>query len=199
MINGYLVHNLFLAMMMTLKIFLILTFSTLYVSEGARCKKSLGRLSCNPCSKGARCFWCSWCTGYCYNGRKARKDTQEIEYGSVEAPYKVPFLDLFDDLEALINGDGISEYDVLDLYKCLSVVTREDCTICNDSTELNAFSNFAAKVNDELKNYTGTILFKSRAMYITTETKIIVQNLPNSLTIKVDPDSSILESVKGII
>ena len=120
-----------------------------------------------------------------------------LEYGSVEASYKDPFLDLFNDLEALLSGDGISDLDVVALYKSISSVTREDCTICNENPELNALSIFAAKVNEELVHYIGTILFKPQAMDKTTKTKTMVQNLPESLKIKVDPASSILESVKG--
>ena len=187
-------------MMKSLQIFLLLSFSTLYVSEGARCKISFGRLSCNPCSKGARCLWCNWCTGFCSNGKnREKRDTEGIEYGSVEALYKVPFLDLFNDLEALLSTDGISERDVVDLYQSISAVTKEDCTICNNSPELNALSIFAAKVNVELEYYIGTILFKPKAVDKTTETKAMVQNLPDSLKIYVDPESSILESAKGIL
>ena len=184
--------------MKSLQIFVLLTLSALYVVEGAECMKSFGRFSCSPCGKGSRCFWCSWCTGFCFNGQtRSTRETEGIEYGSVEALYKVPFLDLFNDLEALLRGDVISDLDVVALYKSISSVTREDCTICNENPELNALSIFAAKVNEELVHYIGTILFKPQAMDKTTKTKTMVQNLPESLKIKVDPASSILESVKG--
>ena len=117
----------------------------------------------------------------------------------MEALYKVPFLDLFNDLEALLSGDGISDFDVVALYKSISDVTREDCTICNNSTELNDLNIFTARVYEELKNYIGDIeKFKPKAINKTAETRTMVQNLPDSLKIMVEPTSSILESVKGI-
>ena len=135
-------------MMKSLQILVLLTLSALYVVEGAQCMKSFGRFSCSPCGKGSRCFWCSWCTGFCFNGQtRSTRETEGIEYGSVEALYKVPFLDLFNDLEALLRGDVISDLDVVALYKGISVVTREDCTICNNNPELNDLSIFAAQVH----------------------------------------------------
>ena len=113
-------------MMKSLQIFLLLALSVLYVVDGAQCRQSFGRFKCNPCGKGSRCFWCNWCTGFCFNGHtRSKRDTDGIEYGSVEAPYKVPFLDLFNDLEALLNGNGISDLDVVALYKSISAVTRD--------------------------------------------------------------------------
>ena len=183
----------------SLLIFLFITISLLNVVEGAQCMQSFGRLSCNPCGKGSRCFWCNWCTGFCFNGQtRSKRDTEGIEYGSVEALYKFPFLDLFNDLEALLSGDGISDIDVVALYKSVSVVTREDCTICNNSPELNDLSLYAVRVHEKLGRYIGTIEFKPKASNETKKTKTMVQNLPDTLKIKVDPASSILENVKGI-
>ena len=183
--------------MKSLQIFVLLTLSALYVVEGAECMKSFGRFSCSPCGKGSRCFWCSWCTGFCFNGQtRSTRETEGIEYGSVEALYKVPFLDLFNDLEALLRGDVISDLDVVALYKGISVVTREDCTICNNNPELNDLSIFAAQVHVELEAYIGTIIFKSKAMDKTTKTKSKLQNLPDDLRIKVEPTSNILQNIK---
>ena len=180
-----------------LLIFFLVSISTDYV-DGAECKKAaFGRWTCSPCGKGSRCHYCTWCTGYCYNGHgQSGRNLVGIEYGSVEAPYKLPYLEMLNDLEVLLKGDGISDLDVVDLYKKTSVATREDCTICNNSPELNSLSIFTDKVHVELKKLIGTLQFKQKAIDKATETKNIVQNLPESLKIKVEPKSTILESVK---
>ena len=117
------------------------------IVEGARCKKSsLGWWTCSPCGKGSRCHYCSWCTGYCVN-RPSGKTPDEL----VVALYKLPFLEMFNDIEVLLNNDGLSQMDVLALYKTISDVTREDCEVCNNNPELNDLSIFAAKVRKELK------------------------------------------------
>ena len=81
------------------------------------------------------------------------------------------------------------------LYKEASDVTREDCTICNNSPDLNNLSNFTGQVYDELKTLIGTNLFKTKAIEKTIETTNLVQNLPEILKIKVEATSSILESI----
>ena len=186
--------------MKSLLLFLLLTMSTVSVLEGSYCEKSgIGKLSCNPCGKGSRCLFCSWCTGFCFNGQsRVKRDAGGIEYGSVEALYKTPFLDLFSDLETLLRSNGISDLDVVALYKSVTVVTKEDCEICNNSTEINNLHIFADKVRVELEYYVGTILFKQQAKQRTAETRNMVQNLPDSLKIKVESNSNILKSFKGI-
>ena len=126
-----------------------------------------------------------------------RKNNNGIEYGSVEVDYKIPFLEMFDDIKVLLEGDAISDLDVVDIYKRTSVVTREDCTctICNNSPELNDLSIFTEKVHEELTKLLETLLFKQKAIMKTIETKKNVQNLPKSLKIKVEPTSSILGGV----
>ena len=175
------------------------------IVEGARCEKSLiGWTHCRPCGKGSRCHSCDWCTGYCFNGQASTEnDTKGLsrgsvsmaQYGSVEAPYKIPFLEMFNDIHDLLTVDGIPDQYVVDLYKEASVMTKEDCAICNNSPELNSLSIFTNKVHEELKNIVGTFQFKQKAIEKTTETKNLVQNLPDSLKIKVEPNSSILESI----
>ena len=178
-----------------LLIFFLVSISTDYV-DGAKCKKSsFGWWTCSPCGKGSRCHYCTWCTGYCYNGQQAGKNPEGIEYGSAEALYKLPYLEMFNDIVALLEGGGISDLDVVELYKITSVATREDCTISNNSPELNSLSIFTDKVHLELEKLIGTFQFKQKAIEKTTETRNIVQNLPESLKIKVEPKSSILESM----
>ena len=55
----------------------------------------------------------------------------------------------------------------------------------------------AKKVSKELKVHVGTQQFKPKAIERTTETKNMVQNLPDSLKIKVESTSSILENIKN--
>ena len=163
------------------------------VEGGAKCMRFLF-FWCLPCGKGSRCISCDWCTGFCFNSMPGRSPA-DVEYGSVEAPYKIPFLDMFIDIEALLKSDGIPDQDLVDLYNEISVVTREDCTICNNSPELNDLSIFTDKVHEEPKNIIGTVQFKTKAIELTTETKNKVENLPDSLKIKVESTSSLLESV----
>ena len=178
-----------------LLLFFLMSISPNFV-DGAQCKKSsFGWWTCSPCGKGTRCNYCSWCTGYCFNGHAGRS-SGGVEYGSEEALYKLPFLEMFNDIEVLLNGDGISDLDVVALYKSISDVTREDCTICNNNPEINDLSIFAEEVHATLKKLVGTLQFKLKAIERTTETKKIVESLPDSLKIRVEPTSSILENIK---
>ena len=179
-------------------LFLLIEINTNFGVDGAgaRCAKStIGWTYCNPCGEGTRCHSCNWCTGHCVNvhtqGKRTKRDT-----GLVEAPYKIPFLEMFNDIDVLLNIDGISDYDVVDLYKRTSVLTREDCIICNNSPELNSLSIFTDNVHLELEKLIGSLQFKLKAIERTTQTKIMVQNLPDSLKFKVEPMSSILENIK---
>ena len=183
--------------MKRLKILFFLTAICIdHIVEGAPCKKStFGRWTCSPCGRGSRCHSCNWCTGFCYNGQ-AGKNNVGVQYGTVEIEYKIPFLDMFDDINVLLKGDAISELDVVAIYKGASVVTREDCTICNNSPELNNLSIFTDRVHEVLTKLLGTLLFNQKAIEKTTETKSIVQNLPKSLKIRVEPTSSLLESAQ---
>ena len=104
---------------------------------------------------------------------------------------------MFNDIEALLTVAGIPDHYVVDLFKEVSVVTSEDCAICNNSPELKSLSIFTEIVHKELQSLVGTIQFKSKAIEKTTETKDLVQNLPDNLKIKVEPNSSILESIKN--
>ena len=156
----------------------------------------IGWWTCSPCGQGTRCHSCSWCTGYCYSGQGLNtENTEGIDYGSVEALYKVPFLDVFNDINALLKAEEISDLTVVDLYKEASNVIREDCTICNNSPDLNDLSIYTKKVHKELKPLIGTQRFKAKAIEKTTETTERVNKLPESLKIKVDENSSILESI----
>ena len=163
--------------------------------EGAQCRKSFGRVRCSPCGKGTRCLFCIWCLGFCYKGGAA--SNREIEYGSVEVPYKIPFLDLFRDLDALIKGDFISQLEIVRLYESIFQATREDCTICNNQPDLDKLSLFTESVYKNLESLIGKDQFKNTAIEKTSQTSTMVQNLPSSIKILIKSTSSILESYKG--
>ena len=87
--------------------------------EGAQCKKSFGWLKCSPCGQGTRCMYCNWCTGFCKNHPTKRK--REVDDGSkVFIPYKLPFLEMFDDLAFLLNSFQLADLDVVEIYKMTS-------------------------------------------------------------------------------
>ena len=127
-----------------LLLFFLAAISTDNFVEGAICKENFIGLTCDACGKGSRCIQCIWCTGFCSNSKLARS-TGGVEYGSVEALYKIPFLKIFNDVDVLLHSDGIVDQHIVDIYKTISNVTREDCAICNDSPELNDFSLFTQK------------------------------------------------------
>ena len=79
------------------------------------------------------------------------------------------------------------------LYKDASDEIKEDCAISNNSPDLNNLSIFIDKVYMELKTYVGTELFKPKAIEKTAEMINLVQELPESLKIKVEATSSILD------
>ena len=151
--------------------------------EGAECRKSFGNWKCSPCGKGTRCLFCSWCLGFCRNAAKNR----EIEYGSVEAPYKIPLLDLFRELDALIKGDLISQLEIVHLYDSISQATREDCTICNNQPDLDKLSLFTESIYKELESLIGKDQFKNTAIEKTSQTSTMVQDLPSSIKMLVEP------------
>ena len=82
------------------------------VVEGARCRSSFGfgSVRCRPCGRGTRCLFCTWCTGYCNNSPKSSRKRREIDdNGLVEVLYKIPFLEMFKDLDALISIKAITD------------------------------------------------------------------------------------------
>ena len=92
----------------------------------------------------------------------------------------------------------MSELYLVHLYKELSVVTREDCESCNNSPELNDLSIFTNETYLELESLVGTQDFKSTANNKTAKSKTLVQQLPESLKIEVEPTSNIIESINSM-
>ena len=93
---------------------------------------------------------------------------------------------MFNDIKALLEVEEISDTTVVDLYMEASDVIREDCTICNNSPDLNNLSFLTGQVYKELKTLVGTDLFNPKAIEKTLETTNLVQKLPESLKIKVE-------------
>ena len=97
-------------------LFLFLTLVlNLYVIEATiyECHTSMG-IGCSPCGEGTRCHYCELCVGYCYNGglhlddlkgrtgirnRREASETSNVTYGSQIMSYKVPYLEMFKDVE----------------------------------------------------------------------------------------------------
>ena len=79
--------------------------------EGARCRSSLGwgSATCRPCGRGTRCLFCTWCTGFCNNRPKSTRRKREENDGLVEVLYKIPFLEMFKDLDALLSISAITD------------------------------------------------------------------------------------------
>ena len=169
--------------------------------DGARCRRSrLGWWPCSPCGRGTRCLYCTWCTGFCFNTRvHGRSAGPSMQYGTEEMPYKMPFMDMFKDIEVRVKGNDMTDLDLVELFKVVSVVTREDCTICNNSPGLDKVSNYTASVYKELEEMIGNIHFKNVAMEKCSMTTNLISTLPESLKIHVDSDSDIMKSNLGKI
>ena len=110
---------------------LVFLFSKGQDVKAAQCFQSkMGWWRCSACGEGTRCIFCEWCLGYCYNkgngnsnakgnGRIKRsvQNVTNVTYGDVLVPYKKPFIELFEDLETLIENEEISNVQVVELYK----------------------------------------------------------------------------------
>ena len=122
-----------------------------------------------------------------------------MENGTVEIPYKFPYLEAIRDLKDLIEADGISDFNVVEIFKTMSLITQEDCEICNNSPEIQEISSFTEEVFIELRSLIGSILFKNTALDRTSDTNVLFTNLPESIKARVEATSNIVESFnKGI-
>ena len=168
--------------------------------KAAQCSKSaFGRWRCSPCGRGTRCSFCNWCLGYCYNKDPKQRSLQNEtdEFGDTEVPYKLPFIQMFEDLVTLIEKDDISDIDVVELYKVTFYVLREDCMLCDNSKEIGELKKQVKlthrKLKELLKSKGITVEdeFKKTALQKTRETLIITDKIPANLTAKVDSNSTI--------
>ena len=119
-----------------------------------------------------------------------------MENGTVEIPYKFPYLEAIRDLKDLIEADGISDFNVVEIFRAMSLITQEDCEICNNSPEIQEISTFTEEVYIELKSLIGMdwILFKNTALYRTSDTNVMFTKLPESIKTRVESTSNIVES-----
>ena len=179
----------------------------LYKIEATKyeCETRMG-IGCSPCGEGTRCHYCEWCVGYCYNGglhlddfkgrnKRAASDTGNITYGSQTMSYKVPYLEMFKDVEHGLVEDVFSETDVVEIFKITSVATAQDCVLCN-SEEIAEISNFTQTVYVELEaaaaNGTAWESFKEIALNRTSDTTEKLEELPDTLEILVSPTSPMM-------
>ena len=66
-----------------------------------------------------------------------------------------PFMEMFNDIHHLLTKDAIRDRRVVDIYKEVSDVTRDDDSICNNSPELNSPS-ISDNVHLEFNNLIGS-------------------------------------------
>ena len=177
---------------------LLLSFVPKQSVEGAQCKKSFGWLKCSPCGSGTRCLYCNWCTGFCNNRPNSKRTKREIDDGLEVIPYKLPFMEMFDDLAFLLNSTQLDDLNVVEVYKETYVATREDCYSCNNSAEIDQLSTFTETIYEELESLIGKETFMTIAKSRTEQTRSMIQNLSSSLKMLVESSSSIIVS-KGII
>ena len=165
---------------------------------GAKCQVSKkGWWRCSPCGRGSRCLFCTWCLGFCHKpGKETRNGKQSnAKYGSVEVPYKFPFIEMFKDIETGILADDISEQAVVELYQATSLALREDCEICFDSEEIKKLRDFTMSVHKKLKKLIGSNLFKDTALERTRKAHQVTDKIPESVKTKVDPNSDIIADI----
>ena len=206
---------------MSLKIAVILVFlfSIGQDVQAAQCHKSgIFRWRCAPCGKGTRCIFCLWCSCYCWKGRRKRSASNVTlpEYGNTTVQYKKPLIEMFEDLEKLIENDQISIVEVVELYKVTSDALSEDCRICNDIPEIHELRNITISVHKKLENIMisenitspGSTRKKRSPSFISLESdkvkKIVLEStrealnathkIPESVLGKIDLNSTIIDN-----
>ena len=83
--------------------------------------------------------------------------------------------------------------DIVELYRATSSATKEDCDSCNNSPEIDQFSNFCEAAYNDLKGLVGDVNFMTKAIERTKRAQELIENLPSSLKTWVEPSSSINE------
>ena len=97
-------------------------------------------------------------------------------------------------MEDLIEANDISDFNVVEIFKTMSLITQEDCDICNKSPEIQEISMFTELVYSELQSMIGNILFKNQSLERTSDTNILFEKLPESIKTRVESASNIVES-----
>ena len=83
-----------------------------------------------------------WCIGFCYRGTSIRNDANESSVEYVEAQYKVPLQQMFNDILNLLTIGEIEYQDALHYYDQATEQIREDCDTCDHSAELAKLRDF---------------------------------------------------------
>ena len=184
--------------------------------NAAQChKSSMRRWRCAPCGKGTRCVFCQWCLCYCYKGRHKRSITNGTIpiYGEELVQYKKPVIELFEELESLIQNEEISNVEVVELYNVTSFALSEDCVLCNNTPEIEELRNMTRSIHEQLmlimmsENITAPVgrrkkrspsfisldsdRFREVALESTGESLKIAHKIPETVWGKVDFNSTI--------
>ena len=119
--------------------------------KAAQChQSSMFKWSCNPCGDGTRCIYCQWCTCYCY-GRKDTKSTWENSTHTT-VQYKIPIIEMLEDLENLIENDKLSNIEIDQVFKSTTMALSEDCERCDDVPEIEALRNLTHSIHETLSD-----------------------------------------------
>ncbi len=81
-----------------------------------------------------------------------QSNTNETDFGDTEVPYKKPLIEMFEDLETLIENDSISNIEVVELYKSTSLALDEDCKRCDDVPEIEELRNLTKSIHEKLSD-----------------------------------------------
>ena len=195
--------------------------------EAAQCHKSnFHRWRCAPCGTGTRCIFCHWCLCYCHHHKERIKrsitnDTKPITkppYGENEVQYKIPLIELFQELETLLKNDEISNIEVVELYKATSSALSEDCKLCSNTTEIEELRKQTQSAHEKLTQimlfenitFPGSLrkkrspsfislesdkIFKEAALEDTNEAIKMANKIPDTVMGMIDLNSTIVESL----
>ena len=190
--------------------------------EAAQCHKSnFHRWRCAPCGRGTRCIFCHWCLCYCHHHRRSKRSITNVTkppYGEEEVQYKLPLIELFQELKTLIQNDEISNIEVVELYKSTSLALSEDCILCNDTREIEELRNQTKSIHEKLtqimlsenitspgstrKKRSPSFIsleseqkFKEVALEDTSEAIKTAEKIPETVIGKIDLNSTIIESL----
>ena len=172
--------------------------------EGAKCSATVC-LKSSGCGKGAECgvLNCSWCNGWCHKSKSKLKNRGKREtgpeYGEQKMAYKIPYIEMTQDLIQRIHTKFISPLQVIQFFEDVSERCKRDIDICEDHHELKEFSNLAKTKSRQLR----LIPFNSQHYYFyalsyARELLNFIMTLTEDINISIDRTSSIFDGVPGI-
>lgn len=152
------------------------------------------------CGKGAECkmVGCSFCTGICHNSKpNSQNRNSVIEYGTQKMAYKIPYIEMTQELIKRFKESTIGTSDVIQFFKDVSERCKKDIKQCKDRTELKEFDNLALKKHTQLSDLSHTKtdmeILKDARDFLN-----LILTLPEDINISIDRTSSILDGVPGI-